>query len=195
MKAAVAISVLCLAALADIEPGRGERSATSPTVVTGSAQAADAWAYLNGSVDPGGLDTQAWFQWGLTPALGSSTQPLFVGAAGQEAVTARIDGLASFTTYYFRVVATNASGSGVGEIVSFGTLPTEAGPVCVVPRVVGKQLTSGRRLIRRAGCRVGPVRRMQSRRREGTILSQAPGSGARFWSPAPVRLVVSRGRR
>jgi hypothetical protein len=195
VKALAVIFVLCLAALADIEPGRGEGSATAPIAVTGRAQPADAWAYLNGTVDPGGLETRAWFEWGPTPALGSSTQPVFVGAGSQQVVTERIEGLESFTEYYFRVVATNASGTGVGEIVSFGTLPTETPPPCIVPRVVGKRLTMGRKLIRKAGCRVGQIRRTQSRRRKGIILSQAPRSGTRLWTSVSVRLVVSSGRR
>jgi hypothetical protein len=195
MKAVTAIAVVFLATLAGAGSSRGENPTTAPVVVTGIAQAGDWFAFLNGTVDPGGLDTQAWFEWGPTPTLGSSTSIQVVPAGNSGSLRDRIVGLESFTSYYFRIVATNASGTGVGEIVSFGTLPTEAGPVCVVPRVVGRQLTTGRRLIRHAGCGLGPIRRMHSRRKKGIILSQAPRSGARFWSSARVRLVVSRGRR
>jgi PASTA domain len=167
----------------------------APVAVTGAAQAGDWFAYLHGTVDPGGLETRAWFEWGPTPALGSSTTVQVVPAGGQTAVIDTIIDLQSSTTYYFRMAAGNASGTAVGDIVSFSTLNTEAPPTCIVPRVVGKRLTTARTLIRRAGCRVGQIRRTQSRRRKGTVLSQAPRSGARAWHPVRVRLVVSSGRR
>jgi PASTA domain len=195
MKAVAAICVLFLATPAVAESSRGETSATAPVAVTGIAQAGDWFAFLNGTVDPGGLETQAWFEWGPTPALGSSTPVSIVLPGNSALVTAEIFNLESFTTYYFRIVATNASGTGVGDTEPFSTLNTEAPPTCIVPRVVGKRLTTARMLIRRAGCRVGQVRRKQSRRRNGTVLSQAPRSGARAWNPVRVRLVVSSGRR
>ena len=199
MKAGTAICLLCLATLAATEPGRGQSSAT-PVAVTGRAQPADAWAYLNGTVDPGGLETQAWFEWGPTPALGSSTQPLSVGAGSQQLVTDLIVNLESFTTYYFRVIASNSAGTGVGETVSFGTLdtvppPYPPRPACHVPNVVGRKLAVAAKRITRAGCRVGKrTRFVLSRRSKGIVLSQSPKGGTVLRPQAPVRLTVSRGR-
>jgi hypothetical protein len=196
VKAVVAICVLCLATLAVAASGRsGIHSTGSPVVMTGAAQPGDWFAFLWGTVDPNGLETRAWFEWGPTPALGSATPEQIVTVGGQSSLTARIESLESFTTYYFRIMAANASGTSVGETVSFWTLPTEAPPRCIVPRVVGKRLASARTLIRKAGCRVGQIRRKQSRRRTGTVLSQAPRSGTRSWQTVRVRLVVSSGRR
>jgi hypothetical protein len=197
VKSVAAICVLSLATLAATGSGRAEIPATAPVVVTGTAQAGDWFAFLHGSVDPGGLETRAWFEWGLTPALGSSTSVQVVSPGSQVTLTDTIIGLESFTTYYFRIVAMNASGPGVGETVRFGTLDTVPPPParCAVPRVVGKSLATARTRIQRAGCRVGSIRRARSARRKGTVLSQDPTAGARVALQSRVRLVVSRGRR
>ena len=70
-----------------------------------------------------------------------------------------------------------------------------APPGCKVPRVVGKKLPAARRLITRARCRVGRVRRARSARARGRVLSQSPRAGARRPRGTRVNLVVSRGRR
>ena len=67
---------------------------------------------------------------------------------------------------------------------------------CEVPRVVGKSLRKARRMLRRAHCRLGHIRRASSRRmRAGTVLRQTPRAGAHRKRGTRVRLVVSRGRR
>jgi hypothetical protein len=66
---------------------------------------------------------------------------------------------------------------------------------CKVPRVVGKTLPVARRLIVRARCRVGRVRRARSARAQGRVLSQSPRAGLRRARGSRVNLVVSRGRR
>jgi hypothetical protein len=197
MRAAVAISVLLLATLAGAGSGRGENPTTAPVVVTGVAQAGDWFAFLNGTVDPVGLDTQAWFEWGLTPEFGSATSIQVVPAGNPGSVRDRIDGLESFTKYYFRIVATNASGTAFGDVVSFGTLDTVLPPPprrCRVPRVVGLRLAAAGTRIRKAGCRVA-VGRVRSKRPKGIVLSQTPKGGTSASVNKRVRLVVSRGRR
>jgi hypothetical protein len=62
-----------------------------------------------------------------------------------------------------------------------------------VPKVVGKKLVTARRLIVRARCRVGRVRRARSARVRGRVLSQRPRAGAKRARGARVNLVVSRG--
>ena len=71
-------------ALAVTSSGRGESPATAPVAVTGIAQAGDWFAFLHGTVDPGGLETRAWFEWGPTPALGSSTTVQVVSAGAPD---------------------------------------------------------------------------------------------------------------
>jgi hypothetical protein len=64
---------------------------------------------------------------------------------------------------------------------------------CKVPRLVGKKLVTARRMIVRAKCRVGRVRRARSSRARGRVLSQNPRAGARRARGARVHLLVSRG--
>jgi plastocyanin len=65
---------------------------------------------------------------------------------------------------------------------------------CRVPRVVGRTLTTARRLIRRAKCAVGRVRYSRSTRPRGRVLRQSPRAGTRMRRGGKVNLVVSRGR-
>ncbi len=73
--------------------------------------------------------------------------------------------------------------------------PPAPQPRCRVPRVVGRTLGTARRLVRRAGCRVGRVRSARSARRRGRIVRQSPRAGIRVRRGTRVTLVVSRGRR
>jgi PASTA domain/Divergent InlB B-repeat domain len=66
---------------------------------------------------------------------------------------------------------------------------------CWVPRVVGRTLPAARRLIVRAGCRVGRIRRARSTRARGRVVRQAPRANARVRRGTRVNLTVSRGRR
>jgi hypothetical protein len=82
-------------------------------------------ATLNGVVDGAGLQTTVAFEFGTSPALGSSE---LVGvltgeeALGSVVVSRSIDGyLLAGTTYYYRTVATNADGTSYGAIESFST--------------------------------------------------------------------------
>jgi beta-lactam-binding protein with PASTA domain len=64
-----------------------------------------------------------------------------------------------------------------------------------VPKVVGKKMPAARRMIVRAHCRVGRVRRAKSRKPRGRIVKQSPRWGAQRAQGARVNLVVSRGKR
>jgi PASTA domain/Divergent InlB B-repeat domain len=66
---------------------------------------------------------------------------------------------------------------------------------CRVPGVVRRTLPAARRLILRAGCRVGRVRRARSTRARGRVVRQSPRAGARVRRGTRVNLTVSRGRR
>jgi hypothetical protein len=79
-------------------------------------------ATLNGNVTPNGLATSAWFEYGTDPSLASpgstSTQAVGAGATSQP-VNAALTGLSTGTTYYYRVAASNGSGTSKGSIASF----------------------------------------------------------------------------
>ena len=93
-----------------------------PTVATLAATSVAATgATLNANVTPNGLATTAWFEWGTAPALitytttpeqsvGSGTPSLLVNAA--------LSGLSTGTTYYYRVAASNSSGTSKGSITA-----------------------------------------------------------------------------
>ena len=100
--------------------------ADPPSAVTNNATSITATnATLTGVVNPKGRATSVQFEYGLTPSLGNSTpaQNLTAGASNVE-VTAPIAGLSPGTTYYFRIVATNAGGSASGNIGSFAAATT-----------------------------------------------------------------------
>jgi hypothetical protein len=81
-------------------------------------------ATLNGTVNPNGTATTAWFEWGADNTLASptSTSPQSVGSGSADnVITQAITGLTPGTTYYFRVVASSSAGTVKGSIVSCTT--------------------------------------------------------------------------
>ncbi len=84
-------------------------------------------AVLNAKVNPNGSATTAYFEWGTNNTLSSPTtteaQSIGSGTSNQT-ITANLTGLNPNTTYYYRAVAQNSSGTQRGTIVSFLTLPT-----------------------------------------------------------------------
>jgi Tol biopolymer transport system component len=80
-----------------------------------------------------------------------------------------------------------------GSRIAFVT--DEAGRICWVPRVVGRQLHKARAIIRAGNCSVGRIAYERSGRARGRVLRQNPRGGARPRRGTPVNLVVSRGQR
>ncbi|MBK7933746.1 MAG: hypothetical protein IPK01_09645 [Acidobacteria bacterium] len=112
--------------------------ANAPAVTTLDATAMTATtATLNGSANPGGGATTAWFRYStISPGtcndtfgiraptsggatLGSGTTPVSYSQA--------ITGLTSETIYYYCAIATNTEGTSFGSVLSF----TTAAPICV----------------------------------------------------------------
>lgn len=82
-------------------------------------------ATLTATVDPeGGQVSSCEFEYGTSAALGSSVPCSSLPGSGTVAVSvsAAVTGLSADTTYYFRVVATNAGGTGDGAEQTFTTL-------------------------------------------------------------------------
>jgi len=108
-------------------------SATGPpAVVTNPATLIASFsATLNGSVDPHGLTTTVYFQYGTTTSYGSTTASQTKTGNAYQNVAANISGLAASTTYHFRLVATNSSGTTYGSDRTFTTLSATGAPVAI----------------------------------------------------------------
>lgn len=105
-------------------------SAPSVTTIAATSVGATA-ATLNGSVIANGLATTAWFEWGTDSSLAtfSSTPSQSIGSGTtSQSVNAALSGLSTGTTYYYRVAASNSSGTTRGSILSFTTASPGAGP-------------------------------------------------------------------
>jgi hypothetical protein len=100
--------------------------AQPPTVATAAADNISVTgATLHGTVNPNGLATTAFFEYGTDNTMGvftaTTSQNLGSGTTGQS-LTASISSLPAVTRHYFRVTATNSAGTSKGSIVFFDTL-------------------------------------------------------------------------
>jgi hypothetical protein len=101
-----------------------------PVVVTNAATLIASFsATLNGTVDPHGLTTTVYFQYGTTTSYGSTTSAQTKTGNTYQSVSANISGLSASTTYHFRIVANNSSGSRYGSDKTFTTLSVTGPPV------------------------------------------------------------------
>ncbi len=121
----------------------------SPTVATGSASGRTGTsATLNGTVNPGGDSTTAWFRYStVSPGTANDTFGTRAPASGGSAVAAgssavavsqSIAGLTPGTTYFYCAIAQNSVGTGFGALQTF---TTPGPPVAVTLTASG--LTSG----------------------------------------------------
>ena len=106
-------------------------SPTGPPVAATSAatNVASFSATLNGSVNPHGLTTSVYFQYGTTTGYGFTTAPQTKTGNTYQSVSANISGLSASTTYHFRIVTTNSAGTRYGSDRTFTTLPATGFPV------------------------------------------------------------------
>ncbi|MBI5383215.1 MAG: hypothetical protein HZA90_00865 [Verrucomicrobia bacterium] len=100
-----------------------------PSALTGLATNPTATSIaLCGTVNPNGLPTTTWFEYGLTPAGGNGTVPQSVGAGhAAHPVFDGMGGLAPGTAYYYRLVSSNRFGVSCGASCAFFTLGIGAG--------------------------------------------------------------------
>jgi len=86
---------------------------------------------LRGLVNPQGTETNVWFEFGTSPTLSqastTASEPIGSGQTDVQ-VDAPVSGLIPDVTYYFRVVASAASGTVHGEILSFVTAKVPNAP-------------------------------------------------------------------
>ncbi len=81
-------------------------------------------ATINGTVNPNGNSTTVSFEYGLTTSYGTSpaATPGTLTGSSSSTVSAALTGLASNTTYHFRVKAVNSAGTTYGNDRTFTTL-------------------------------------------------------------------------
>jgi hypothetical protein len=134
-----------LVATSDAGTSRGAdatfTASAAPTVVTKPASnAADTSARLNGTVAPNGQATTAYFEYGTTMSYGAKTTAQSIASsAGTTNVSFVLAGLKPGTVYHFRLVATNAAGTGAGVDGAFAT----TGPPVVITGPAAGIVTSG----------------------------------------------------
>jgi hypothetical protein len=105
-------------------------AAAAPVVVTGPATGVTQnTATLTGTVDPEGVATTYYFEYGTSNAYGLTT-PQQPAGAGDEPVPVEVAlaGLTGNTTYHYRLVATNADGTTLGSDSTFTTEPNPLPP-------------------------------------------------------------------
>ena len=101
--------------------------ATAPSAITSDAVSiTSSSATFRGSVDPNGLTTVFWFEYGI----GSFTHQTSSSSAGAgsdfSSFSSPVSGLSPSTTYIFRIVASNSAGINRGNTQTFTTLSVVA---------------------------------------------------------------------
>jgi hypothetical protein len=94
-----------------------------PTVTTLAASGVSATnATFNGTVNTGGLNTAAYFQYGLTTSYGSNSATNNLAATNTTVpISIPSGGLSPFTTYHYRLVGLNSAAASIGEDMVFTT--------------------------------------------------------------------------
>ncbi|MGN6201888.1 MAG: hypothetical protein ACTHNY_05735 [Solirubrobacterales bacterium] len=114
-------------------PTTGTTIAAPPSVETGNAtEISETSAVITGRVNPFGLQTTYYFEYGPTTAYGTQVPVGSEGTAGQgqgsKFFSRTIVGLSPGTTYHFRIVATNGKGVATGDDQTFTTIAAGASP-------------------------------------------------------------------
>jgi hypothetical protein len=124
MKTALRAVLLTLAAMALLAPAAA--MAVPPNVTTGAARdISPTAATVTGSVNPKGRVTTWYFQYGKTKNYGKRTTAQDAGAGTKAVkVSSGLTELTPNTTYHYRLVAINSSGSKLGADKTFKTPQT-----------------------------------------------------------------------
>jgi thermitase len=97
-------------------------------------------------------------------------------------------------TYWFHLRTRDNAGNWTSGI-HVGPYVIGTARSCTVPRLRGKTRRAATKLLRRAGCKLGSVKRVRSGVKLGRIVSQRPAAGRRVGKGTAVVVTVSRGRR
>lgn len=123
----VVLATACASIALVISSGGADAAASAapaaPAATTGAAtDVAQSSATVAGTVNPNGTATSYSFQYGTTTSYGSNTPSTSAGAGTADvAASANLSGLASSTTYHYRVVAVSSAGTTDGADHTFTT--------------------------------------------------------------------------
>jgi hypothetical protein len=122
----------------------GVASAASPAAVTGNVSNLSTTSVrLNGSVDPNNEATNWYFEFGTTAGYGTRTATQSAGSgANPRNVSTTVRGLAVGTTYHYRLVASNGSGTTLGANRTFTTQGPPLVATGAVQNAVGSAATA-----------------------------------------------------
>ena len=121
-------------------------------------------AHLSALVSAKASPTSVRFEFGTTPAYGSSTSTLAIGGdLVARPVDTDLAGLTPGTTYHFRVVAENGIGTSTGSNVTFKTRTSPTAPA-PEPKVAPKKCPKGK-VKRRGKCMKKPAKKKRGGKR------------------------------
>src|SRR6266576_5796171 len=116
---------------------RFDTNTTGPVIITNPAtNVMSSSATLNGTVNPRGLTTSVYFQYGASASYGFTTVAQSYSGSTTQPVSENIPGLGPSTTYHFRLVGMNSGGT------SFGSDRTFTTPAAAVPPVITSPATA-----------------------------------------------------
>jgi hypothetical protein len=123
LSALIVVLALCgLTAASALAAGAPIVETKPATIITGTA------ASLNGVVNPNGVETKDYFEYGTTTSYGSKSREQTTTVEKKPDI--HVEGLLTHTTYHFRMVATNSFGTSHGTDEIFST-PVEKPEVVV----------------------------------------------------------------
>jgi hypothetical protein len=116
---------------ADPQVGADQTFVTAPAAGGGAMGVTSRRARLTGTIDPHGVVTSYYFNYGPTSSYGASTPEVDAGSGdGEQQVAQDVSGLLADTTYHVQVVAT--SSNGVVRFGADGLFRTAPAPTAVV---------------------------------------------------------------
>ena len=124
-------------AIASLTTAGAAVSATTGQATTVGSTTAE----VTGSVNPGGLATSYWFEYGTSSFAAATAKASAGSGSGSVSVTAKLTGLKPETSYVFRLVASNSAGTSTG-VQSSLTTTAAAAPTVQTGSASGVMTTS-----------------------------------------------------